>query len=168
MKEWLVMRKQMAMNRVKHYPLMEAGIARVLIVEDDTDFRQLIREILINHFPFLNMEEAANKRQALQKIKQFSPQLIFMDTNMLEGSSLPLVKEIKKSHPEIIIVALTLYNIKEYKDAALQSGADYFLAKSSLTSNIIVDLVEFIISPVTNGGLSHSKGDRKDGEKTGC
>jgi len=147
MNEWLVMRKQMEMNRVKRYPLMEAGIARVLIVEDDTDFRQLIREILINHFPSLNIGEAANKRQAIQKIKQFSPQLIFMDTNMLDGSSLPLVKKIKETHPETIIVALTLYNIKEYKDAALQSGADYFLAKSCLTGNIIVELVKSIISP---------------------
>jgi len=126
---------------------MEAGMARVLIVEDDTDFRQLMREILINHFPSLIIEEAANKRQALQKIKQFSPQLIFMDTHMLDGSSLPLVKEIKKAHPETIVIALTLYNIKEYKDAALQSGADYFLAKSSLTSNIIIALVKSIISP---------------------
>jgi len=148
MNEWLVMRKQMEMNRVKRYPLMEAGIARVLIVEDDTDFRQLIREILINHFPSLDIGEAANKRQALQKIKQISPQLIFMDTNMLDGSSLPLVKKIKETHPETIIVALTLYNIKEYKDAALQSGADYFLAKSCLTGNIIVELVKSIISPL--------------------
>jgi len=147
MKEWSVMRKHMEMNRLKSYPLMEEGIARVLIVEADTDFRQLIREILINHFPSLNIEEAANKRQALQKIKQFSPQLIFMDTNMLDGSSLPLVKEIKKTHPETIVVALTLYNIKEYKDAALQSGADYFLAKSCLTGNIILELVKSIISP---------------------
>jgi len=141
------MRKHMEKNRLKSYPLMEEGIVRVLIVEADTDFRQLIREILINHFPSLNIEEAANKRQALQKIKQFSPQLIFMDTNMLDGSSLPLVKEIKKTHPETIVVALTLYNIKEYKDAALQSGADYFLAKSCLTGNIIVELVKSIISP---------------------
>ena len=141
------MRKHMEMNRLKSYPLMEEGIDRVLIVEADTDFRQLIREILINHFPSLKIEEAANKRQALQKIKQFSPQLIFMDTNMLDGSSLPLVKEIKKTHPETIVVALTLYNIKEYKDAALQSGADYFLAKSCLTGNIIVELVKSIISP---------------------
>jgi DNA-binding NarL/FixJ family response regulator len=149
MKEWSVMRKHMEMNRVKSYPLMEAGIAWVLIVEDDTDFRQLIREVLINHFPSLNIEEAANKRQALQKIKQFSPQLIFMDTNMLDGSSLPLVTEIKKTHPETVIVALTLYNIKEYKDAALQSGADFFLAKSSLTGNIIVELVASVISAFT-------------------
>jgi len=149
MKKWSVMRKQMEMNRVKSYSLREAGIARVLIVEDDTDFRQLIREILINHFPSLNIEEASNKRQALQKIKQFSPQLIFMDTNMLDGSSLPMVKEIKKNHPETIIIALTLYNIKEYKDAALQSGADYFLAKSSLTGNIIVELVASVISAFT-------------------
>ncbi len=160
------MRKHMEMNRAKSYPLMEAGIARVLIVEDDTDFRQLIREILINHFPSLNIEEAANKRQALQKIKQFSPQLIFMDTNMLDGSSLPLVTEIKKTRPETIIIALTLYNIKEYKDAALQSGADYFLAKSSLTSNVLVELVESILSPVTNGGLSHSEEDRDDVTRT--
>jgi len=65
---------------------------------------------------------------------------------MFDGSNQPLVKRIKKVHPETIIVALSLYDIKEYEDAALQSGADYFLAKSSLTGESIIKLVESIVS----------------------
>lgn len=118
----------------------------LLIVEDDPDFRQLLKEILGSHFPSMRIEAANSNQQALQKIKQFSPQVIFMDTNLLNGNSLPAFKKIKKAHPRSIIVALTLYDIKEYEDAALQSGADYFLAKSSLTNGAITRLVESIVS----------------------
>ena len=116
----------------------------VLIVEDDTDFRRLLREILSNNFPSLQIEEAVSNRQTLKKIKQRSPQLIFVDTDALNGSSLPLVQKIKNINPAIVVVALSLYNIPEYEDAALQSRADYYLAKSSLTFSMLVELVESI------------------------
>jgi DNA-binding NarL/FixJ family response regulator len=132
----------------KSCPLRESHLLKTLIVEDDTDFSHLLREILINRFPSMKIEEASSNMQVLKKINQFAPQLIFMDTNMLDGSSLPSVKKIKKTHAEIIIVALTLYDIQEYEDAAFQSGADYFLAKSSLTSNTIIELVESIVSAI--------------------
>jgi len=122
---------------------------KTLIVEDHAGFRQLLRESLGNRFPSMILAEAISAKQALQKIKQFSPQLIFMDIKLLNGSSLPLVKKLKSIDPTIIIVALSLYAIPEYEDAALQSGADYYLAKSSLTSNILIDLVKSIL-PSTN------------------
>jgi DNA-binding NarL/FixJ family response regulator len=130
----------------KSCPLEKAHLLKTLIVEDDADFRQLLKEILSDHFPSMKLEEAVSNRQALLKTKQFSPQLIFMDTNMLNGSSLPSVKKIKKAHPETIVVALALYNIKEYEEAALLSGADYFLAKSDLTSDAIIKLVESVVA----------------------
>jgi DNA-binding NarL/FixJ family response regulator len=119
---------------------------KTLLVEDDVDFRQLLKEILINHFPFLNIKEAASSEQALQKIAQCTPQLIFMNTTMFEGSSIPSITKIKKAHPEIVVIALALYAIKEYEEAALQSGADYFLAKSSLTGETLITLVATIVS----------------------
>lgn len=121
---------------------------KILIAGDDVDFGQLLREILKQHFPAIRIDNATSNKQAIKKTKQCSPQVIFMDINMLDGSSLPLVKKIKKAHPETIIVALTLYNIREYEEAAFQSGADYFLAKSSLSGNTIVKLIESIVPAI--------------------
>jgi DNA-binding NarL/FixJ family response regulator len=140
------MRKQMENNRVKNALPERTRQIKTLIVEDDPDFRQLLKEILCNHFPSMKTEGADSNQQALKKIDQCAPRLIFLDINMFDGSNQPLVKRIKKVHPETIIVALSLYDIKEYEDAALQSGADYFLAKSSLTGESIIKLVESIVS----------------------
>ena len=119
---------------------------RVLIVEDDVQFRLIFRRILIDHFASLQVEVAPSNRQALEKIKLFSPQLMLVDTHVSNGSTLPLVKQAKSIYPEMIIVALSLYNIPEYQNAALQSGADYFLAKSSLTGSTLIALVESILA----------------------
>jgi DNA-binding NarL/FixJ family response regulator len=139
------MKKTTESSIAKSCPLEKAHLLKTLIVEDDADFRQLLKEILINHFPCMQIEEAASNRQALQKIDQCTPRLIFMDTTMIDGSSMPSIAKIKKAHPETVVIALALYTIKEYEDAALQSGADYFLVKSSMTSGTLVQLVASIM-----------------------
>jgi DNA-binding NarL/FixJ family response regulator len=141
---------------------------KTLIVENNTDFRHLLREILCNHFPSIIIAEATSNMEALKKIKLLSPHLIFMDVKLMNGNSLPFVKKIKITHPEIIIVVLTLYNIPEYRDAALQSGATYFLTKNSLTSNIIVELVESISSTINRLDSRSSAAQQFIAIKSGC
>jgi DNA-binding NarL/FixJ family response regulator len=140
------MKKPVGSSSIKNYRRGAAQRIKTLIVEDDADFRQLLMEILLSHFPAMKIEEAASNRQALKKIDQCAPRLIFMDTTMIDGSGLPSITKIKKAHPETVVIALAFYTIKEYEDAALQSGADYFLAKSSMTSGTLIQLVASIVS----------------------
>jgi len=92
------------------------------------------------------IEEAANGKEALQKIGDIPPDIIFMDIKLPDESGLNLTKKIKTTYPRIIIIILTSYNIPEYRDAARQYGATHFLSKSSSTSNQITELVESILS----------------------
>jgi len=121
-------------------------MCKTLIIEDNATFRQSLREILCNKFPSMLIEEAANGKEALQKVEGFSPDLIFMDIKLPDESGLKLTEKIKATYPKIIIIILTSYNIPEYREATSQYGATYFLAKSSSTSNEIVELVESILS----------------------
>lgn len=121
-------------------------MCKTLIIEDNATFRQSLREILCNKFPSMLIEEAANGKEALQKIGDIPPDIIFMDIKLPDESGLNLTKKIKTTYPRIIIIILTSYNIPEYRDAASQYGATHFLSKSSSTSNQITELVESILS----------------------
>ena len=121
-------------------------MCKTLIIEDNATFRQSLREILCNKFPSMLIEEAANGKEALQKIGDIPPDIIFMDIKLPDESGLNLTKKIKTTYPRIIIIILTSYNIPEYRDAARQYGATHFLSKSSSTSNQITELVESILS----------------------
>ena len=121
-------------------------MCKTLIVEDDTTFRHLLENILWNQFPTLIIEKAANGKQALQKVEHFLPDLIFMDIKLPDESGLELTKKIKTSHPKIIVIIISNYDVPEYRDAALRYGAAYFISKSSWTSQQIVELVGSILS----------------------
>lgn len=126
--------------------LEEMMVCRTLIIEDNAIFRQSLKEMLCNAFPSMLIEEAKNGKEALKKIEVHTPDLIFMDVRLPRASGITLTKKIKTAHPNIIIAVLTSYDLPEYRNAALQSGANHFLSKSSSTRKHIIELVESILT----------------------
>jgi CheY-like chemotaxis protein len=123
----------------------KAGGFKVLIVEDSTLFRQLLKETLHDRFPSIGIDQARNGEEALQKVEAFIPDLIFMDIQLPGDNGLDLSKRIKSLHPDIIIVILTAYDLPEYREGSRQY-ADYFFSKGSLTSENILTLVQSILT----------------------
>ena len=106
---------------------------RVLLVEDNRTFREAFRNNLAAYFPsWLIIDEADNGEEALEKIQDNPPDLIFMDMRLPGKNGLQLTEEIKKAYPKIVIAFLTGYDIPEYREAALQKGADRYFVKESL------------------------------------
>ena len=129
------------------------NVSRILIVEDNPTFRQTLRRLLDTRFPFLTCEEAGEGKEALTKVNEFFPELIFMDIKLPGESGLELTKKIKSFYPEIIIIVLTNYDLPEYRDAAMRNGADYFLSKGSSNTREILCLVESVVcKPNTKPG----------------
>ena len=120
-------------------------MSKILIVEDNATFRQTILGLLKLRFPTLIFEEATNGEEALQKIRDFIPDLLFMDISLPGESGLNLLKEIKDAFPELIIIILTSYDFPEYQQVAKQNGASHFLSKSSTSAEEILVLVDSIL-----------------------
>ena len=116
---------------------------RFLIVEDNDYYRKFLRDIFQKHFPEIEIDEAADGREALQKVDSFFPDLIFMDIRLPDESGLEVTKKIKATHHDIHIVILTYYDLPEYQEAAFRYGADDFLVKSCLARNI-ESIISFI------------------------
>jgi len=104
---------------------------RILIVDDNSPFRQTLRGTLQVSFPMIAIDEAADGDEALQKVDAFLPDLIFMDIGLPGENGLELTKRIKAIHPNITILILTSYDMPEYREAAFQNGADGFFCKTS-------------------------------------
>jgi DNA-binding NarL/FixJ family response regulator len=119
---------------------------KTLIVEDSTTFRMTFKEALCRRFPFMVVEEVVDGAEALKNIKTFLPDLIFMDIRLPGESGLELTVTIKASHPEIVVIILTAYDLPEYREAAYRGGADGFIPKISLNLADIAALIESIFS----------------------
>jgi len=119
---------------------------RTLIVEDSAFYRQLLKEALNSRFPSMDIFEATDGEKVLQKIEALHPDLVFMDIKLPEESGLELTQKIKTQYPDIIIIILTAYDIPEYREAAYQYKANYFLSKGSASKEDILTLVDSILS----------------------
>jgi CheY-like chemotaxis protein len=122
-----------------------AGALKVLIVEDSRLFRELFKERFHDRFPSIEIYEAVDGEEALQKIQAFRPNLIFMDIRLPGKNGLEVAKKVKAQYPNIIVIILTGYDLPEYREASTRY-ADYFFSKDSSAPENIFTLVESILS----------------------
>ncbi|HXX34843.1 MAG TPA: response regulator [Thermodesulfobacteriota bacterium] len=118
---------------------------KTILVEDNSLFRQLVRDHLQDQFPSMDVIEAANGVEAFQKIGAHPPNLIFMDVRLPGENGLELTRKIKIDYPDVIVVILTSYDLPEYREKAIRCKADYFFSKEALTADGILTLVKSIL-----------------------
>jgi DNA-binding NarL/FixJ family response regulator len=125
-------------------------MTKMLIVEDNKGFRQELRYLVASRFPHLDIEEAMDKNEALEKISSSLPDFIFMDINLSGENGLELTSKIKRTYSDIVIIIISSYDLPEYRNAAKQSGADYFVSKGGSSSGEILALVESILTTLNS------------------
>ena len=118
---------------------------KTMLVEDNSVFRESLRDSLRLKFPSMKIVEAGSGVEALEKIDSFSPNLIFIDIRLPGQNGLELTEKIKKLRPGIVIIILTSYDIPEYREAAVRFKADYFFSKDSMTDGEVNALVKSIL-----------------------
>jgi len=121
-------------------------MAKTLIVEDSTFFRQLLKETLLSRFPEMDISEAGNAEEALSKMVTFTPDLIFVDIRLPGESGLEFTRKIRSTYPDIPIIILTSYDLPEYREAAKEYQADHFLSKGTTTKENILEMVKSILT----------------------
>jgi DNA-binding NarL/FixJ family response regulator len=117
---------------------------KILIIDDNIKLRKRIKRILKSKLPFLSVAEASGEKETFSEIAKKRPDLVIMDIRLAGEKGLNLTKKIKMRYPFIRIAINTNNDSPEYKTAAVQVGADYFLSKKTNTINDLVSLVEYI------------------------
>ncbi|WP_231464552.1 hybrid sensor histidine kinase/response regulator transcription factor [Pedobacter sp. Leaf132] len=100
----------------------------VLVVEDDTALRFLIKNILSEHYI---VYEAENGLKALEFLKKNTPDLIVSDVMMPEMDGLELCKFVKTAPAtcHIPFIILSAKGTEEHKTEGYETGADAYIPK---------------------------------------
>ena len=122
----------------------------ILIVEDNAEFREMLRAALQSRFPGAGIDVSEEGEEALRKVKAKKPHLVFMDIRLPGKSGIAVAGEIKDLYPDIIVVFLTNMDGSEYREAAFAAGADFFLSKESVKAEEIQNVVESIIARMSD------------------
>lgn len=133
----------------------DTGI-RVLLVDDHEVTRQGLRTILKGEPDIEVVGEAASGEETLKIVKALEPDVILMDIRIKGMDGLQATRDIKKLHPNILVIMLTFYDSELYATEALRAGAVGYITKDcprELLSNTIRVVAQG--STVWHGGLLH-------------
>ena len=102
-------------------------MARILVVDDEPSAVELLTEFLTakNH----TVISASNGEEALQKVKEERPHLIFLDVLMPKMSGLDVLKKIREIDKEVGVIMVTAVHEEEIGRQALKLGAFDFITK---------------------------------------
>lgn len=102
---------------------------KILVAEDDDNFRTLITEVLrdAGHVPLAE----ANGRLAWERLLKEPADLVVTDINMPELDGFGLLRKIRDSgrYREMPVLMLTIRQLTEDQVAGYETGADDYLTK---------------------------------------
>ncbi|HET9660550.1 MAG TPA: response regulator transcription factor [Thermomicrobiales bacterium] len=102
---------------------------RVLIVDDHPLFRTGVRSGLETYSDLQVVAEAASASLALEAAGTALPDLVLLDAQLRSDNSLELTKQLKRRHPQILVVIMTRILDDEQLFQAIRSGAAAYVSK---------------------------------------
>ncbi len=100
----------------------KASPVRILVVDDSELMRRCLRNLLEQEDQWKVCCEAANGREAIEKVQQSTPDVIVLDFQMPEMNGLDAAREIRKRSPEIPILMVTLHMSAQLEHQAKKIG----------------------------------------------
>ena len=106
---------------------------RTLLVDDNVDFRKVLRSILQEKTECVVIGEASDGMNAIEQAKELQPDLILLDLSLPKLNGMEAGRRIRKSCPHSKIIFLSQDNSPEIVQGALRLGAAGYLLKSDAT-----------------------------------
>jgi two-component system chemotaxis response regulator CheY len=111
----------------------------VVIADDDTVTRQLLRSLLIAA-GLRVLGEAADGSRAFDLVNKFKPEIVCLDIEMPELSGLQVLGKIRESRLPAIVLMITGATTGENVRSAIAGNADGIIAKPFNTAKIIGEM----------------------------
>jgi CheY-like chemotaxis protein len=110
----------------------------ILIADDQWRARQSLKALLATKFQSLRILEAQNGVEAVKCVKEWLPDIVFMDARMPDLDGIEATRVIKRETPLVRVIVLSMF--PEHQAAALEAGADAFMCKSEPPEGLLAAL----------------------------
>jgi len=119
----------------------------ILVVEDQEDNRQILRDLLGN--AGYGMQEAENGEEALSAVARQRPDLILMDIQLpiLDGYEATRRLKADPGTRGIPIIVVTSYALSGDETKARESGCDAYVTKPYSPRALLAKIREFLPTP---------------------
>jgi DNA-binding NarL/FixJ family response regulator len=111
--------------------------AQLILADDHHLLRKGFRGLLTDEQNLEVVGEASNGYEALELCRTLQPDLVLMDVRMPEMDGLQATRAIKREHPGIAILMVTMYENPDYLLEALDAGAAGYVLKDAPADRLI-------------------------------
>ncbi len=120
---------------------------KVFIVEHSRMFRKELINLLSKLKEVEIVGQAEDSVKAMEAIQRLKPDVVILGIPISGGNGIRLVKNIKKDKPAPIVMILTHYPYRQYREKYMDAGADFFFDKSTEFEKITEVLKKLIKNP---------------------
>lgn len=110
---------------------------RVLIVDDHAVLRDGIHALLSLHDDIEIVGEAAEGKEAIEKVRELTPNVVIMDIAMPGMDGLEATRRIHKKNRDIKVLVLSQYDNREYILSCIKAGTSGYIPKRALGSELV-------------------------------
>ena len=118
---------------------------RILIADDHTVVRKGLKQILVEAFQSLFIEEVADAESLVKKVMSSTWDVVITDLSMPGRSGLDALQQIKQYYPKLPVLILSIYPEEQYALRVLKAGAAGYLNKD-MASEELVTAVNRVLS----------------------
>jgi len=110
---------------------------RVLIADDHAIVRKGLREILREASELTTVGEASNGDEALARVSSEPWDVVVLDITMPGQNGLEVLKQLKRSHPQLPVLMLSMHSGYHYVMGSLKAGASGYLNKETAPEELV-------------------------------
>src|ERR1700740_3071313 len=110
---------------------------RVVIVDDHPLCRERLAELINQELDMEVCGEAEDAQQAIDLIRNTSPDLVIVDITLKGSSGLELIKSIKALPIGVPVLVLSMHDESLYAERALRAGASGYITKNQEAPQIL-------------------------------
>ena len=128
----------------------------VLLVDDNPTFLNIVARFLKENQKVDVVGAVEGGEEALALVHRLKPDIVLTDLAMPKVSGMETILRLRAAWPRMGIIALTLLDTDAYRQAALTAGADDFVAKDALNTDLI-PTIERVVAVKSSQGKSRKR-----------
>jgi DNA-binding NarL/FixJ family response regulator len=110
---------------------------RVLIVDDHAFIRRGVQTILQPYPEWEFCGEASSGTDAVRLVEELTPEVVLMDVTMPGMNGIEATRIIRRTHPHVKVILLTLHESSEVLRAGFRAGASGYLLKADAEEELM-------------------------------
>jgi two-component system response regulator DegU len=112
-------------------------VINVMVVDDHEVVREGLVRILEKQGGIRVVAVARSGEEALSKVDKFIPDVVIVDIQLPGINGIELIRRIKKEHPGIEAITLTVFDDEEFAKQAIKAGAIGYVIKDAAKEELV-------------------------------